>query len=319
MKIKFKFNAKSRGQGVSEALNLAEKCGGLLEDKFYIVEYEDPRNKNLVKLFKLVGRLKGSVISIDNGEPINASKFFYAIYCQDKLLCKGVCKHVRLQYYSVEEFALAYSHDIDGEILRISNTNFFRTISEFLDAIDDTHFKFNKQLFLEHANIELETERLLCDKFDFEKFTDYVNKLPSEIELISSEELEDVSEEKFEQDQGIAYILSGCYIDNKLPFETIIRCSKAISLMSRFKPSRISDTDIKLYSYPELNQVIFVKLTVAEYDSSSEEPNDELETFTITEKQGFFTVKSDYFELYFQIFEESDPSIKDHFKKLEEL
>ncbi|GAJ20813.1 unnamed protein product, partial [marine sediment metagenome] len=70
-------------------------------------------------------------------------------------------------------------------------------------------------------------------------------KLPLEIELISPEELPDSYEERYEKDQGIAYILPECDIDHKLPLEAILRCSKASSLLSRFtKPSRIADSDI---------------------------------------------------------------------------
>ena len=76
MKIKFQFNARSSGQGVPEALTMAKKCGGVLENKFYVIEFNDPHDKNLGRLFNLVGNLKGSVILIDDGEPVNAVKFF---------------------------------------------------------------------------------------------------------------------------------------------------------------------------------------------------------------------------------------------------
>ena len=98
MKIKFQFNSRSSGQGVPEALTLAKKCGGVLDNKFYAIEFDDPRDKNLGRLFNLVGNLKGSVILVDDGEPVNAVKFFYAVNCQDKLLCKGECKHLQLEY-----------------------------------------------------------------------------------------------------------------------------------------------------------------------------------------------------------------------------
>ena len=168
-------------------------------------------------------------------------------------------------------------------------------------------------------------ERQFCEKFDFDKFTDYVNDLPSEIELIepSPEEFPDY-EVRYEKDQGIAYILPGCDIDSKLPLESILRCSKAISLLSRFtKPSRIADSDVTIYSFPELNKVIFVKLIVNELESYSEETNgdeeEDEETLIITEEKGFFTVKSDVFELHFQIFDESNPNIKESFKNLRKL
>ena len=325
MKIKFQFNARSSGQGVPEALTIANKCGGVLDNKFYVIEFDDPRDKNLDRLFNLVGNLKGSIIIINDGEPVNAVKFFYAVNCQDKLLCKGVCKHLPLGYYSVDQFAQAHALNIKGEVLKASDPNLFRRLSNYLEPISDNQFKFNKQLFLEHAIIELTMEKQFCEKYDFDKFTEYVNKLPSQIELISPEELEDAYEERYEKDQGIAYILPECDIDNNLPFESIIRCSKAISLISRFtKPSRVSDSDVTIYSFPELNKIIFVKLVIKEIKSYPEEPNDideekDEETYIITEEEGFFTVKSDIFELYFQIFDESNPGIQEHFKNLSKI
>lgn len=321
MKIKFQFNARSSGQGVPEALTLAKKCGGVLDNKFYVIEFDDPRDKNLVRLFKLVGSLKGSVILVNDGEPVNAVKFFSTVNCQDKLLCKGACKHFKLGYYHVDQFAQIHSPNIEGEVLKTSSPALFRFLSNFLEPIDDNQFKFNKQLFLENANIELSMERQFCDKFDFSKFTDYVNNLPSEMELISAEELEDSYGERYEEDQGIAYILSKCQLDNDLPFKTIVRCSKAISLLFRFtEPIRMSDSDISIYSFPEIDKIILVKLIVSEVESFSEEPaNDEERTYIIKEKQGFFTVKNDAFELYFQIFEESNPDSEEYFKNLRKL
>ena len=324
MKIKFQFNARSSGQGVPEALTLAKKCGGVLGNKFYAIEFNDPRDANLVKLFNLVGNLKGSVILIDDGEPVNAGRFFYSVHCQDKLLCKGACKHLQLEYYSVDQFALAHSDNIEGQVLKTSDTDLIRSLSDYLEKISDTEFRFNKQLFLEHADIELVMERQFCEKFDFTKFTDYVNELPSVIELISPEEPLDSYEEKYEKDQGIAYILPECDIDDKLPLEAILRCAKAISLLSRFtKPSRIADSDVTVYSFPELNKIIFVKLIVNEVESYSDETNgdneEDEETLIIKEEEGFFTVKSELFELYFQIFDESNPNIEERFKNLREL
>ncbi len=321
MKIKFKFNAKSSGQGVPEALTIANKCGGVLDNKFYVIEFDDPRDKKLGKLFNLVGNLKGSVILVNDGEPVNAVKFFSTVNCEDKLLCKGVCKHFKLGYYHVDQFAQIHSPNIEGEVLKTSSPALFRFLSNFLEPISDNQFKFNKQLFLDNAKVELSIENQFCEKYDFSKFTDYVNALPSVMELISTEELTDSYEENYEEDQGIAYILPECDIDNKLPFNSIIRCSNAISLLSRFtKPSRLADSDITIYSFPEVKKIILVKLIVNEIESYAEEhDNEEEKTFIITEEQGFFTVKNDLFELNFQIYEESDPTIEDHYGILRKL
>ena len=50
MKIEFKFNSRSSGQNVPEAISLAQKCEGVIENKFYKIEFDNPKDKNLEKL-----------------------------------------------------------------------------------------------------------------------------------------------------------------------------------------------------------------------------------------------------------------------------
>lgn len=321
MKIKFQFNSRSRGQGVLEAINIAKKCGGVLDNKFYVIEFDNHRDKKLGRLYSLVGSLKGSVILVNDGEPINAVKFFSAVYCQDKLLCKGACRHFRLGFQYVDQFVQIHSPNIEDGVLKTSSPALFRFASNFLEPISDNQFKFNKQFFLDSANIDLAMEKLFCEKYDFSKFTDYVDALPSVMELVSADDLQDFDEDLFEDDEDIALVLTESVIDNSLPFNSILRCSSAISLLSRFpKPSRIADSDIKIYSVPEVKKILLVKLIVNENKSSTEEHDNEEEmNFLITEEQGFFMVKNELFELKFQIYEESDPTIEGQYRNLRKL
>ena len=321
MKIKFKFNAKSSGQGVPEAITIAKKCDGVLDNKFYVIEFDNPRDKKLGRLYGLVGNLKGSVILVNESESINAVKFFSAVFCQDKLLCKGACRHFKLGFQYVDHFAQINASSIEGDVLKTSSPALFRFASNFLEPISDNQFKFNKQLFLDSANVDLAVEKQFCEKYDFSKFTDYVNALPSVMELISADELQDSYEELFEDDEDIALVLTESVIDNTLPFNSILRCSSAISLLSRSpKPIRIADSDIKIYSFPEVKKILLVKLIVNEIESLTEEhDNEEEKNFLITEEQGFFIVKNELFELTFQIYEESDPAIEGQYRNLRKL
>lgn len=38
MIIEFRFNSRSSGQNVPEAIRIAERCGGFIEDKFYKIK-----------------------------------------------------------------------------------------------------------------------------------------------------------------------------------------------------------------------------------------------------------------------------------------
>lgn len=104
MNIIFQFNSRSSGQNVPAAKAIAERCGGAIEDRFYKIQFSSPEDEDLNKLNDLVGSLKGSQISIDKGEPVDARTFFYAANCDQKLLCKGVCSHVRFGYYPLGQF-----------------------------------------------------------------------------------------------------------------------------------------------------------------------------------------------------------------------
>lgn len=85
MIIEFRFNSKSSGQNVPEAIRIADRCRGFIEDKFYKIKFDDPENKDLKKLFELVGNLKGTAIVIDKEEPVIAHKFFNVVNCPEKL------------------------------------------------------------------------------------------------------------------------------------------------------------------------------------------------------------------------------------------
>ena len=58
MKIKFQFIPWLSGQDVPEALAIAKKCGDFLDNKFYVVEFDNPQDKNLLQLCDLIGHLK---------------------------------------------------------------------------------------------------------------------------------------------------------------------------------------------------------------------------------------------------------------------
>lgn len=77
MKIIFQFNSKSSGQGIHDAVSIAQKCNGNLDGKLYKVRFDTPEDINLNKLIEFVGHLKGSLIFIDNEEGVKRIFFFF--------------------------------------------------------------------------------------------------------------------------------------------------------------------------------------------------------------------------------------------------
>lgn len=188
MRVFFQFNTKSSGQGIPEAIALAKKHNGVLEGRFYKIEFTSPEDKNLSKLYELVGGLKGSVISMDDNEPIKASKFFYTFNCTDKLFCKGICTHARIGHYSLKEFNTRYRDKIEDDILTTSETYMLSNLSNFLEEKDENLYKLDKDLVLKYFLETAEFEKKYCPIFDQGKAEPEIQKLPDKIKIVSIEE-----------------------------------------------------------------------------------------------------------------------------------
>jgi tetratricopeptide (TPR) repeat protein len=68
MKAIFQFNSKSKAKGITEAVEIAKKHGGKLEEGIYKVEFDSLEDNNLLKLQQLVGHLKHSTFFVDDKE-----------------------------------------------------------------------------------------------------------------------------------------------------------------------------------------------------------------------------------------------------------
>lgn len=319
MKVKFQFNSRSSGQSVPEAISLANNLRAKLENKFYVIEFDSPQDKNLQRLYQLVGGLKGSIITLDDGEPINASKFFNTINCQEKLLCKGICKHVRMGYYPIDQFLISATPSIENGVLHTSDVGMVRYLSNFLEPINENRFKFNKELFLRHAIEETILEIQFCDKFDVNNLKVEIERLPDEIELITREDMEFEEGEREDLGEGLINFFASCEIDNKMEISDIITCSKAISLLTQNGTlTRIHDSDVIIQSFPEINIVILMKIIPQEVevgDDEDKEPGVDI----IKKEKGFFSIKNPTAKVYFQIYNENDSNIGEHLKQLQQL
>ncbi|HEC39615.1 hypothetical protein LCGC14_1280900 [marine sediment metagenome] len=317
MRIEFKFNSKSSGQNVPEAIRLAEKHGAVIENKFYKINFESQENKDLKKLFELVGNLKGSAISVNGEESVVANKFFYAVNCPEKLLCKGICKHIGIGYNNIEDFLEKNSENIENGIFSTSDENLIRFMSDYLEDLGEDKFKIDRDRFLEYFRIETEMEEKFCKKFDLTKVENEIEKLPKEIILVPYEEIEE--EYVFsEVEKMIEKILIHCEISSEMSFNDVLRCSKAVSLLfGRLISTVIEDTDVYIFSFPSLKQIILAKLLFDE--KLNEEQEEEELGYIITKVDNIFCASNPYSKLYFNLFNEDDPSIQEHFEKLKSL
>ncbi len=319
MRIEFKFNSKSSGQNVPEAIRLAEKLGGVIKDRFYKINFESPENKDLRKIFELVGNLKGSAISINGEEPVVAQKFFYAVNCPEKFLCKGICKHVLIGYDNIDEFMEKNSENTINGILSTSDQDLIRYMSDYLEVLGEDKFRIDKTRFMEYLHIEIEMEKKFCENFDLIKVENEIEKLPKEINLVPYEEIEeDEYEEDFTVEKVIQAILTHSDMSSEMSFNDVLLCSKTVSLLFRSIISTgVVDADVNIFSYPSLNQIILVKLL---YDKRIQEELDEEDPgYIITKVENIFCASNSYSKLYFILFNEDDHTIQEHFEKLKSL
>jgi len=318
MKVKFQFNSRSSGQNVPEAISIAKKLGAQLEKKFYLFEFDSPDDPHLQKLYQLVGNLKGSVITLDDGEPVNASQFFQAADCQDKLLCKGVCKHVHIGYYPIDQFATSSLLDAEDGIYKTSDVNIIRHLTDFLEPITETRFKFNKDLFSQIAVERTLLERRFCDKYSLDHLKEEIQKLPDEIELVEREEVEFGygSEEEFESPFKPSEYIASCEIDTQMSTKDLIHCAQILSLMNRSPDLfHIHNTGVMICAFPEYNTIFLLKLHLLEEkfegEDDQEEGEQELSVEIIKKEEEWYTIRNPIFEMYFQLYEDTDPSLEE--------
>lgn len=171
-KITFYFNYKSSSHKIPTALSIAEKCGGIKKNDFYQIDFDSVGDQNLKILFDLVGDLKGTHITINNGKPIDAREFFYVVNCSSKQLCKEISnsmfsssdniddknrsiegknwdifveKH-RNEIKKIQEFPKGYIckkiRREDGVIVDVS----YKSIGEMIEIWENTDFQRDKYI-----------------------------------------------------------------------------------------------------------------------------------------------------------------------------
>ena len=233
------------------------------------------------------------------------------------MLCKGICKHIGIGYNNIEDFLEKNSENIENGIFSTSDENLIRFMSDYLEDLGEDKFKIDRDRFLEYFRIETEMEEKFCKKFDLTKVENEIEKLPKEIILVPYEEIEE--EYVFsEVEKMIEKILIHCEISSEMSFNDVLRCSKAVSLLfGRLISTVIEDTDVYIFSFPSLKQIILAKLLFDE--KLNEEQEEEELGYIITKVDNIFCASNPYSKLYFNLFNEDDPSIQEHFEKLKSL
>ncbi len=212
------------------------------------------------------------------------------------------------------------SESIENNILSTSEERFIKKLRDFLEEVKENRFKFNKELFLDYFIKKTEMEKRFCKKYDINKAQNMIEKLPEEIKLIPLEYLKKYGEEESEIKRMIKIIIFHCEIHSKFSITDILKCSKAITLLEKATYTAIiENTDILIYSFPELNQIILAKLIFQENNKYLDKINEEEIQCIVTIEKSYFCASKPFLKLYFQLFDENDPKIEEYFKELNKI
>lgn len=277
--ILFEFNSRSSQRGVIAANQIAKRCGGVIIDSLYKIKFETPTDPELERLYGLVKNLKGTAMALENGEVIDPAKLFYAVKCERKIICRGICTHVSFGGLSVDQFIEKYSNYIEDNVLYIFSEKLLLSIAEFLEPVGDNKYKIKKSVFLEHFQAQADLEKRFCPNFNLFTITEEINKLPETLYFMDQDEFEKKFGETRREEILLREILANYRIDSTLSTEEILTCSKAISLLSDSpRGSLLQDIYIAIYSFPHINQYILLK--IIEKEATLELANKEIPIFT---------------------------------------
>lgn len=186
-KITVRFTAKTRSASLNDVINIAEKYEHHIEGNYYFVHFEEPDN-NLKNLLKLIKRWASTQILLGDQE-VNVQTVHDIFFCQDKLLCGGICTHPRIKWVKLSEFI---------ERIRIEEGVGFvdeyviQSLTPFLEKIGDKEFKLNKEKMLDYIKNEWFFELEYCPLINIEKTLNLVKKYPDKITV--REEFSDLSD-----------------------------------------------------------------------------------------------------------------------------
>ncbi|MHA1252751.1 MAG: hypothetical protein ACTSRP_22380 [Candidatus Helarchaeota archaeon] len=204
-KITIKFNAKSRSKNAKKALELLRDYPlEMIDEKFCKVEM-DLSETILKELIKIVRKLKGTTILIEN-EEINWKKFLSIFFCPYKSTCDGICKHIEIKtYWKLPDGSNYDQHEwikLDqmsgcisdngrfGVLIKRYNYISQRIFFDFLQEIGWQEYLLDKEKIMKYIQENYFLEQKYCEKFSIKKIIQYIEELPSILKTSYKNEIE---------------------------------------------------------------------------------------------------------------------------------
>lgn len=183
MEIVAEFSSKSQAQGIPDAIKLAVKCGTVLEGKKYRLIFTNPKDKNLKKLLALIeGRTLRLLI---DGEKVGSYEFRRTFFCEERTLCKGICKHEFFIGGTLDEFLPKFKSRMREGMLPLRNEFELSDFLKFVEPDPETENRYvmDRDIITEYFTEKFDFERKYCDKFDQNKLDAIIQQLPTTIEV----------------------------------------------------------------------------------------------------------------------------------------
>jgi len=175
--VEIHFIAKSSVQTISEALALATKHGADTGGKTCAVQFNDAEDPDLQKLLNLVSGLKGSKVLV-NGQEQKPKDVLATLYCPDRPVCKGACKHFRMGLQRLEEFLLWNKPYMKGTTLTTPQAHHITQLSNFIEAQKENEYIVKKGLLRDHLAEQTKFEAEFCEKYQMAKLEELVMQFP---------------------------------------------------------------------------------------------------------------------------------------------
>lgn len=171
----------SKSPSMPDVLELVNDTGCSDEDKkFYYVHFYDTKDKNLKLLLDIVKGLKATRVTVD-GNDVDAKSFFATVFCIDKDICMGRCRHPKIRYTAICD--IIDSIRVEGSVGYISDQH-FSLIKPFLsvDKSNNGDYSIDKEKLIEYIMKNLIIEFEYCPIIK-DKSTTYIHDIPKVLRL----------------------------------------------------------------------------------------------------------------------------------------
>jgi hypothetical protein len=177
-KIIVRFTTKTRSVSLNDAIKIAEECEHYKEANFYFVHFDEPNN-SLQKLLDLIKSWKTTQVFLEDKE-VDVKSFSNTFFCQDILLCGGICTHPRIGWMKLSDFLDAIQVE---KGIGYAEKYAIQSLTPFLEKIRANKFKLNKDKLIDYIKNEWFFELEHCPIINANETLELVNKFPDEIEV----------------------------------------------------------------------------------------------------------------------------------------